>query len=77
MRLATFLATLVVVAGAYAQVSVRVPAHAELTITMQVSAFLNNTRDKVFLMNGGQTVQTVSYTSLEAKPGERIFFVVL
>ena len=44
---------------------------------MQAAAFLNNTGDTVFLINAGQTVQAVSYTSLQAKPGERILFVVL
>lgn len=50
-----------------------VPAHAELTITMQRTAFLNNSGDTVFLVNpAGQRVQTATYSGAQAQSGARI-----
>lgn len=46
-----------------------------LEATMQVEAFLNNNGDVITLIDGaGRTVQTVSYTSTQAKPQNRIQF---
>ena len=52
-----------------------VPAQAELTVTMQRSAMLNNSGDTVALVNpAGQQVQVVSYSASQAQPGARIAF---
>jgi len=50
-----------------------VPPHAELTVTMQVRAFLNNNGDAVFLHSPtGQQVQSAIYSGAQAQSGNRI-----